>query len=829
MDLSRKDTEAMLSPGEYLFMAGADGQIIVVVGPIKKSIDSTNELLVFDDKSKSYKRVPSVDLAKKLQPIIDENSYAVLHNPAQKDNNHHPDVGSSQVTPLIPGKKVNLKGPATFALWPGQIVEVIPGHVLRTNQYLVIRVYNQEEAAKNWDVKIIPPSDPNSEALATDIVANTIAVKNSLVNGQLFIIRGTEVSFYIPPTGIEVLRDSATNTFVRDAVTLENLEYCILKNEGGVKRYIEGPAVVFPEPDETFDSKNGTRVFRGIELNENMGIHVKVISEYDNFEVGEELFITGEDNKIYMPRPEHAIIKYGDKDFVHYAIAVPEGDGRYVLDKNKGKILTITGPTMLLPDPRKEVIVRRILNESQCDLLYPGNEEVMQYNMNAMREENLKNNNEAGPSGAVYMAGMSQQDDLDRYSNVRNTLKKETRGYFSSHDLVSESMTRKQGFTKPRSITMTDSKFEGAVKIGVWPGYAVQIIKVMGSREVVIGPKTVLLDYNETLEMLALSTGTPKQNNTLLKTSYLQIYNNKITDIITAVTSDMVKVDIKVGFRVNFVEEHKDKWFNVSDYIKLLTDHCRSLIANVVKRNTIAELNSNYIDLVRDTILGKNESGQRTGRTFDNGMCITEVDIKSFTIMDNEISNLLKQTQQDSVRNSLEIIKANSAAEAVKQIQSAKRSVITQEHETLLLGIDHEHAAELLRLKNDLNETVNELEVAKKQQEISVIDNEVETAAHSVEVEFEKDKVEIITRSYVDKLKAIQPELVQALITSGQMQLANTLAEHIPGSRTTLHDIFDLSSMDLLRRSVAGTPLEEGLNGLYTKKNGKVASNVEEN
>jgi hypothetical protein len=39
---------------------------------------------------------------------------------------------------------------------------------------------------------------------------------------------------------------------VRDAVTLERLEYCILLDENGNKRFIQGPAVVFPAPTETF-------------------------------------------------------------------------------------------------------------------------------------------------------------------------------------------------------------------------------------------------------------------------------------------------------------------------------------------------------------------------------------------------------------------------------------------------------------------------------------------------------------------------------------------------------------------------------------------------
>jgi major vault protein len=42
----------------------------------------------------------------------------------------------------------------------------------------------------------------------------------------------------------------AAGVYVREAVTLERLEYCILLDEDGNKRFVQGPAVVFPEPTE---------------------------------------------------------------------------------------------------------------------------------------------------------------------------------------------------------------------------------------------------------------------------------------------------------------------------------------------------------------------------------------------------------------------------------------------------------------------------------------------------------------------------------------------------------------------------------------------------
>ena len=90
--------------------------------------------------------------------------------------------------------------------------------------------------------------------------------------------------------------------YVREAVTLERLEYCILLDENGNKRYIQGPSVVFPGPTETFVGRQGSRKFKAIELNETSGIYVKVIAPYEeggkSYKVGEELFLTGKDGRI---------------------------------------------------------------------------------------------------------------------------------------------------------------------------------------------------------------------------------------------------------------------------------------------------------------------------------------------------------------------------------------------------------------------------------------------------------------------------------------------------------------------------------------------------
>ena len=306
-------------------------------GPSKTSLSNSDKLVRFDTRSKSFVKCGYNEVVN-LFATAPENWYIILKNPVE--NNRHPTPGANNLPDNVHiGRKVNLRGPVSFALYPGQMAKVVKGHALRSNQYLLARVYEADEASKS--VGEMRDTEGN-------VIENT---KNTYVNGQILVIKGTEVSFYIPPTGIEVIaiNNDDRKGYVREAVTLERLEYCILKDEDGNKRYVHGPEVVFPEPTETFvTSPKGGFIFRAVELSKISGIYVKVIAEYKDTDkegnevvhpVGEELFITGNDQMIYYPRPEHAIISYDNK-MMHHAIAIPEGEGRYIMDRMTGVIKT---------------------------------------------------------------------------------------------------------------------------------------------------------------------------------------------------------------------------------------------------------------------------------------------------------------------------------------------------------------------------------------------------------------------------------------------------------------------------------------------------------
>ena len=695
---SMRQKDLVLAPNEFcLLQSKTNGVIKTCTGPIMMTISQQEALVVFDSKTKKFKELSNFDHAKQLFVNAPENWYVILKNPTA--NGSYPEMGKSMIAPeLNIGQKVNIRGPVSFSLFPGQMAKVIRGHALRTNQYLLARVYEANAASQN-----------QGEMLDTE--GKVIEKKNeTYVNGQILVIKGTEVSFYIPPTGIEVIAvDNDPNKgYVREAVTLERLEYCILKDEDGNKRYCHGPEVVFPKPTESFvTSPKGGFVFRAIELSPISGIYVKVIAEYKDDDgkvhpIGEELFITGNDQMIYYPRPEHAVINYDNK-MMHHAIAIPEGEGRYIMDRLTGVIKTVKGPAMYLPDPRTEVVVKRKLSEKQCRLWYPGNNDALEYNLN-LNEKAVEKS-------------LRKNVDLDMFAFSAMTSMDSTLANLEAKANIS----RGTSYTKPRTITL-DNKFEGVVSIDVWTGFAVNVISKDGTRKIVRGPQTILLDYDQTLEVLELSTGRPKTTDNLIKTVFLRHENNKVSDIINIETKDFVKAAVKVSYCVDFDPKYMDKWFSVENYIKFMCDRERARIKRAAKEYGIEEFWDNYNDIVRNVAIDVCPEGvekQHDGLFFhENGMCVNDCEVLSISV-DPAIEKLLIQHQHDAVKKNLELASANKQAEVAEAMSIAEKAMMALESEKLRnkMALQEAEATQKLEIQAKINRQNEAEKLAAKQAE----------------------------------------------------------------------------------------------------------------
>ena len=803
MNMGRQK-DLVLATNEFVYVQSrTNGQIKVYSGPVMLTISAQEALVVFNDKTKRFEETQDFEKARQLFVSAPEGWYIVLKNPAP--DGEHPETGKAVNTPeLAIGHKVNIPGPMSFSLFPGQMAKVVRGHRLRSNQYLLARVYDAAAAKAE-----------NAAATMIDNEGKEVTTATSYFAGQLLVIKGTEVSFYIPPTGIEVIPVGGDgNKYVRDAITLERLEYAILKDEDGEKRYVHGPAVVFPEPTETFvETPKGGTIFRALELSPISGIYVKVIAEYEDKDgkhpVGEELFITGKDQMIYYPRPEHAMIQYDGK-YMHHAIAIPEGEGRYILNRLTGEVKTVVGPKMYLPDPRTEVVVKRKLSDKECELLYPNNKEVAAYNhgLSERKTEQMANRGKLPANTDTLYATTNQEATL---------------AIFEANAAISRGVS----YTKPRTITL-DTKFDGVVSVDVWTGYAINVISKSGKRDVVIGPVTRLLDYDETVEAMELSTGKPKTTDVLFTTAFLRVENNKVSDIIKAVTKDYVEVNVKVSYCVNFLPEYKDKWFSVENYVKFLCDKMRSLLKKKIATYSIEEFYNNFGTIVSDTVLKPNDDV--TGRLFEeNGMFIADVDVLGIDIAPS-IADMLLQHQEEMIEKTLELTNAEKKFQVTEKLAEYQRKEIELQQanalyklelDTIRKNKDFEAKAAfnakqraedqvVRQAESDLQSLLNEIHDEKLAREKASADAEIERKTALAELERANQKAYANTVEQI--VKSIEPDLVAALNTKANAQLLADATK----AMSPLAIAKDESVADTVNKLLRGTSLEGVLSNIGT-------------
>jgi major vault protein len=826
MAIEGRDRDLVLAPGEFAYVLDTTkGLINVNVGPYKTSMAGTDQPVIWEKEKLRFARV-DLDKAIQRDVVAPEGFYLALYNPAGDEKLAHPRFGaSSPSADLSVGHRVHIPGPAHFPLWPGQMADVIRGHHLRSNQYLLAQVYNDTEATANWPKAVVkpqsatPPPEPGE--------STPLPTPTQFAPGQLMVIKGTDVAFFLPPTGIKVVPEN--DKFVREAVTLERLEYCILLDEDGNKRFVKGPDVVFPEPTETFVTKDNQRKFRAIELNETTGIYVKVIADYTDetgdHKAGDELFITGKEQAIYFQREEHSVIRYGDQT-KHYAVAIPSGEGRYVLDRKTGVVDLRRGPVMLLCDPRHEVIVRRVLADKTVALWYPNNPKVLEVNRGLAASSTAS---AKATDASQYEAGRVMASSLGTSSNYM-MLNVADEAALKSRQLAGDTFSRGTSFTPPRTLVL-DTKYEGAVSITVWTGYAVLVIDKTGHRRVVVGPQNILLEYDETLAPLGLSTGRPKTTDKLLETVYLRVHNNAISDCIKAETSDLVPVDITVSYRVNFEGDDPEKWFAVENYIGLLCDHVRSLIRNAVKRTGIETFYGNAIDIVRDTVLGTADGGRRPGRAFDeNAMRVYDVEVLDVAIGNSSIAHLLIDAQVTAMKSAMQIAEEERALAITIRAEDVKRAMAETKATTAekiglatqrelastldvaLLRTQNERRVEQERLEaqvdaQTLYTTLNDAELARKKAQS---DHDYAVREQSVDLELKRILGE--TEEIVKRTEAVDANLATAITTFADQ----ALVERITTALAPMAAMSGVSVAEILAGLFKGTPFEGVMKQLGT-------------
>jgi major vault protein len=408
------------------------------------------------------------------------------------------------------------------------MVRVVQGHHLRSNQYLVVRVYDEEAAKANWKDAVFKPQRgrrrrgprPRSRPSPDD-----------LTMGKLMVIKGTEVSFYIPPTGIEVVPTSGQlRARGRHAGAPGVLHPA---RRGRQQALHPRPGGGVPAADGDLRRARRARKFRAIELNENSGIYVKVIAPYEDGRArvqGRRRALHHRpraDDLLPAPRARGGQVRRARDPLRHRD---PRGRGALrARPQRTGQISLRRGPAIFLPDPRREVIVRRVLTPRTVALWFPGNPRRWRSTSSSRQLKRAQ-----GEGRAPRRPPPAEQHRRARAAAA---------GGREGGELVRGRRFQRssQTFTRPRTIVL-DTKYDGAVSIdgvdrlrgdGGEPHGRAQ-----GDRRAPHAPHGVRRDA---CSRWSCRRARPRATSGSFRTVYLRTLNNKVSDAVEAETRDLCR------------------------------------------------------------------------------------------------------------------------------------------------------------------------------------------------------------------------------------------------------------------------------------------------
>ncbi len=618
-----RERDILVAPNEYAYVQDlTKGNIVLYVGPTKISLSNTERMIQFRDGR--FMPVTGDEAGLGVMRFVEATSaqYIVLENPPE-DASDRPLPGANSAVPLQRGRKIVVPGPAEFPLRPGQRAQVVDGHRLRQDEYVLVRVYDDT-------------FDPELPPIGTER-----------------IVRGTESSFYVPQSGLEVVQDG--DAYVRQA----------------------------------------WRMDRGT------GLHLRVVkpfvaSEHDAvpagaYEAGQDVFLRGREG-VFFPTESLEVV-----DAVA-PIPLAENEGVYVRDLRTGAVRIVEGPTSFLLDPTQEELVHRALS------------------------------------------------------------------------------------TEQRALYGVES-FDRAPAIYVPPSTAVMIV-AKDRREVVTGPRTRILGFEENLEVLTLSTGRPKSDAELLSTCFLQIEGNKVSDVVRVETKDHVELAILLSYRVSFVDDPQ-RWFAVKDYVGLLCDHLSSIIRGATRHIPLEQLYATGTSAVRDAVLGaRSEDGGREGRRFsENQMWVYDVEVLAITILDGEVATLLNDAQRMAIVSEIARKKEELRLGDEQLKESVSQEIHRAQMTTMQTKMELEQAVRACRLAEAGTQLeLDSLEtVERANHEAQAFAVRAASRQHAAEqrAELDRQKLQAKAQAFREQMQAMQPELIATLRALGNQSLAKELSKNL--------------------------------------------------
>jgi major vault protein len=555
---------------------------------------------------------------------------------------------------------------------------------------------------------------------------------------------------------------------VRQAVVLSEKEFCVILDADGKRQIKRGPARVFPGPYDSFMTKGSRdRIYDAYELLPQRALWLRFIAPIARDKLA-NLLPRGVDLDQDVYHPGDELILTGVNSFFfpfnEVEILHPLTGQRHVGNDHSDIFIEAIGI-----DQKSGIYVRdlttgeaRLVRGKQSYLVDPRKE--------------------------VHITRTIPADDWNLWIAVG----------------------------EPHKLTGAAVTTPWAISIVVPHNTAVLATSADGQR-VIEGPCVELLEYEETLAPLNLSTGRPKSDERTVRTCFLRTVGNRVSDVISLETADFVTVDVEVSYQVNFDPQYRDSWFNHENYVGVMCDHLRSLVRGRARQMALTELWPNIPVVIRDVILGERTAEGRQGRLFeDNGMRVHEVEVLSSTILDREIAHLLESVQRESValvigdrqsseklrseklRHEIERQRLDMQREATERKATLSALVRKLEQEARLADIRGNENAELeaaqlganrhklVLVANLERESLQSDSQIARQRDAAAAQVEVNRLLHDEEqvyrqalTNLEIQTIEARSKATVAERQAIQPSLVEALTALGDKIMLGEVAHNM--------------------------------------------------
>jgi major vault protein len=586
---------------------------------------------------------------------------------------------------------------------------------------------------------------------------------------------------------------------VRRAVVLGEKEFCVILDADGKRQIKVGPARVFPGPYDSFQTRGSNdRIYYAYELLPQRALWLRFIAPIARERLVHKLPRGVEmDEETYLP---------GDE-------LILTGVNSFFFPFNEIEILhPLTGQPHVGND-HADVFIEAIGIDQKSGIY--------------VRDLS---------TGEVRLIRGKQSYLVDPRKEVHIT-----------RSLSSEHWNLWIAHGEPHKQTRSAVTTPWAISITVPHNTAVLAASADGQR-VIDGPCVELLGYEETLVPMRLSTGKPKSGQSPLNTCFLRTVGNQVSDVIRLETADFVEMDVRVSYRVHFEPQLRERWFNHEDYVGVLCDHLRSLVRGRCRSMALGDLWTQLPTIVRDIILGERTDSGRKGRLFDeNGMRVTEVEVLSGEILDEEIAQLLETVQRESVslqisdrhvseqlrseklRHTVDLERLTmkreaherqaALAELVGRIEQAARMVEIRSREQAALEaseLESRREALLLQARLDREASESEATVARLVRELSAeIDakrqrDEREEAHRRALAELQVLLLQTQSAATVAERQAVQPALVEALSALGDKLLLSEVAQNM--NLVTLFKGKDVAT--LFHEMLGGTKLGQTIEAM---------------